>query len=94
MNLKGRVLGIVRSKGIMEFYVENFNSFSFPKSILLICPDALFLKKINVLRERQSVSRGGAEGEGDSESEAGSRLWAVSTKPDAELEPMNSEIMT
>ena len=40
------------------------------------------------------MSRGGAEGEGDTESEAGSRLWAVSTEPDVGLELMNHEIMT
>ena len=45
-------------------------------------------------RERQSLSRGGAEREGDTESEAGSRLRAVSTKPDVGLEPTNCEIMT
>ena len=37
---------------------------------------------------------GGAEREGDTESEAGSRLPAVSTEPDAGLEPTNREIMT
>ena len=36
------------------------------------------------------MSRGGAEGEGDTESEAGS----VRTEPDAGLEPTNREIMT
>ena len=45
-------------------------------------------------RERQSMSRGGAEREGDSESEVGSRLWAVSTEPDTGLELMDCEIMT
>ena len=45
-------------------------------------------------RERQSVSRRGAEREGDTESQAGSRLRAVSTEPDAGLELMNLEIMT
>ena len=45
-------------------------------------------------RERQSVSRGGAEREGDTESEEGSRLRAVRTEPDAGLEPTNHEIMT
>ena len=40
------------------------------------------------------MNRGGAEREGDTESEAGSRLWAVSTEPDAGLEPMVGEIMT
>ena len=44
--------------------------------------------------ERQSTSGGGAEREGDTESEAGSRLQAVSTEPDAGLEPTNPEIMT
>ena len=36
----------------------------------------------------------GAEREGDPESEAGSRLRAVSTEPDAGLEPMNREFTT
>ena len=40
------------------------------------------------------MSRGGAEREGDPESEAGSRLGAVSTEPDAGLELTNREIMT
>ena len=44
--------------------------------------------------ERQNVSGGGAEREEDTESKAGSRLWAVSTEPDAGLEPTNCEIMT
>ena len=45
-------------------------------------------------RVRQSISGGGAEREGDTESEAGSSLWAVSTEPDAGLELTNHEIMT
>ena len=44
--------------------------------------------------ERQSASRGGAEREGDAESEAGSRLRTVSTEPDAGLDLTNCEIMT
>ena len=40
------------------------------------------------------MSRGGAEREGDTESEAGSRLRAVSTEPDAGLELTNREIVT
>ena len=44
--------------------------------------------------QRQSVSRGGADREGVTASEAGSRLRAVSTDPDAGLELMNREIMT
>ena len=45
-------------------------------------------------RKRQGVSGGEAEREGDPEAEAGSRLWAVSTEPNAGLKPTNSEIMT
>ena len=40
------------------------------------------------------MSGGGAEREGDTESEAGSRLRAVRTELDAGLEPTNHEIMT
>ena len=40
------------------------------------------------------MSRGGAEKEGDTESEAGSRLRAISTEPDVGLELTNCEIMT
>ena len=40
------------------------------------------------------MSRRGAEREGDTESEAGSRLRAVSTKPNAGLELTDHEIMT
>ena len=45
-------------------------------------------------RERQIVSGGGTERKGDTGSEAGSRLWAVSREPDGGLELSNSEIMT
>ena len=45
-------------------------------------------------RDRQSVSGGGVEREGDTESEAGSRLRAVSTQLDAGLELTNCKIMT
>ena len=44
--------------------------------------------------ERDSVSEGGTEREGDTESETGSRLWAVSTEPDTGLELTHHEIMT
>ena len=42
--------------------------------------------------ERKSSGR--AEREGDTKSEAGSRLCAVSTEPEVELELVNLEIMT
>ena len=40
------------------------------------------------------MSGGGSEREGDTESEAGSRLQAVSTELDKGLEPTGHEIMT
>ena len=40
------------------------------------------------------MSRGGPEREGDTESEAGSRLRAVCTEPDAGLELTDREIMS
>ena len=45
-------------------------------------------------RERDSVSKGRAEREGDTESEAGSRLWALSTEPDMGLELTSYAIVT
>ena len=45
-------------------------------------------------REGQSTSMGGAEIGGDTESEAGSRLPAVSTESEAWLKLTSSEIMT
>ena len=40
------------------------------------------------------MNRGGAEREGDTESETGTRLRAVSTEPDAGLEVTDREIVT
>ena len=45
-------------------------------------------------RDRVRSGEGQREREGDRESEAGFWLQAVSTEPDAGLEPMNREIMT
>ena len=45
-------------------------------------------------RERQSMNGGGAEREGDTESETGSRLRAISPEPDAGLELPDREIVT
>ena len=45
-------------------------------------------------RKRQSGSQGAAEREGDTESEAGSRLLAVSTEPDPGLNLISYEIVT
>ena len=46
------------------------------------------------MTDRLSASRGGAEREGNTESEAGSRLLAVSTEPHVELELTNCDLMT
>ena len=54
----------------------------------------LIFKNVLLILERQSGSQKGAEREGDTESEAGSRLQAVSTEPDVGLELTNREIMT
>ena len=40
------------------------------------------------------MNGGGAEREGDTESEAGSRLWAISPEPDAGPELADREIVT
>ena len=53
-----------------------------------------FFGNILFIFERQRVIRGGTEREGDTESEAGSRLRAVSTEPDVGLELMSREIVT
>ena len=45
-------------------------------------------------RERQSMNGGGAEREGNTESETGSRLRAISPEPDAGLELTDREIVT
>ena len=45
-------------------------------------------------RERQSMNGRGAEREGDTESETGSRLWAISPEPDTGLELTDREIVT
>ena len=50
----------------------------------------LFLRE----RERERTSKGKGEREGNTESEAGSRLQAVNIEPDAGLKLANHEIMT
>ena len=47
-----------------------------------------------IIFERQSTSGGEAKREGDTESEAGSRLRAVSTESDEGLKFANLEIVT
>ena len=50
--------------------------------------------KCNGCVQRDKVGVGEGQRQRKTESEAGSRLHAVSTEPDVELELMNSEIMT
>ena len=52
----------------------------------------IFFFTIHFLRD--SISRGGIERGGDTESEAGFRLRAVGTEPDAGRELTRREIMT
>ena len=54
----------------------------------------IFFLMFTYFWERQSVSGAEAEREGDTESQASSRLRAVSTEPDARLKPTNRKIMT
>ena len=49
---------------------------------------------IYFLGQRESMNGGGAEREGDTESETGSRLRAISPEPDAGLELTDREIVT
>ena len=51
----------------------------------------LFFNVYLFLKEREHVSRGGAERE---RQRIPSRLWVVSTEPDTGLESTNPEIMT
>ena len=46
------------------------------------------------MRERERTRRGGAEKEGDTELEIGSRLPAVGTESDVGLKLVNCKIMT
>ena len=54
----------------------------------------LFLFEREIEREREIASGEGAERDGDTESEAGSRLSTARTEPDTGLEPTNHEIVT
>ena len=64
--------------------IENHKFFSIKKFLMFI----LFLRK------KERARWWGAERKEDPKSEAGSRLWPVSTEPDTGLKFMNREIMT
>ena len=78
------LLVLALSLNIGKFFLGNMSLMSFLFSSLCIYFE----------RDRDSTSRERTEREGDTESEAGSRLWAVSTEPDLGLELTNHEIMT
>ena len=63
---------------------------------LFLCSLTFFFLMFVFERERQTEYKQarGREREGDKESEAGSRLQAVSTELDAGPKPTNCEIMT
>ena len=65
-------------------------------SLMIVFSFLFFFNVYLFLREgeRQSVSGEGTEKEGDTESEAGSRLRALSSEPNAGLELTDCEIMT
>ena len=66
--------------------------------VCVFTPHLFFFNFFNVylfLRETETECEWvGAEREGGTESEGGSRLQAVSTEPDVGLEPVNREIKT
>ena len=63
----------------------------FPSRTLLLNKSRVIL--IFYFWDRDSTSWGGAERKGDTESETGFRLPAISTEPDTGLEPVNHKIM-
>ena len=71
---------------------------AFLTSLWLFCCGVVlkFLKKYLFTFEigRQTANGGQAEREGDTEAEAGSRLRAVGTEPDAGLELVDQEVVT
>ena len=93
----------VFSVNVHSLSSENMTFFVFLLCIYLyfVKNQCYFLNSFNVYffifereRERTRTSRRGAEREGDTESEAGSRLRVVSIEPDMGLELANSQIMT
>ena len=76
--------GAVMGPAVVDSYFR-FSFFSFFNYFF----DVLFIFE----REENSV-RAGEGRERETESEAGSRLRALSTEPNVGLEPMNHEIMT
>ena len=72
--------------------IGRYKSFSSLRLFFFIIFNVLFIFERE--KKRQSVNVGGAETEGDLESEAGSKLWALRTEPHSGLELTSCEIMT
>ena len=74
---------------LLSFYLNEIKSLRQPRNSNLNEKTIYFWD-----RERQSINGGGAEREGDTESETGSRLRAISPEPDLGLELTDREIIT
>ena len=80
---------------LVSFLTENSRSlFFFFSFFFFLCFIYFWERETGRHRDSEGMSRGRAEREGNTESEAGSRLRAVITEPNVGLEPMNHETMT
>ena len=80
LEVKGDALFIFK---LIFIYLKNFNNFNFT-----------FERERERESERARATREGVERKGDTESEAGFRLRAVSTEPDTGFKLTDREIMT
>ena len=80
----------------MEYTITSESSNSFQSRVGRGPSSFIFFNIYIFLRDRETEHkrRRGRGREGDTESEAGSRLRAISTEPDAGLRPTSREIMT
>ena len=69
---------------------ETFSCVTYKVVVVSSAASFFFFFFFNVIFERAQVG----ERQRETESEAGSRLWAVSTEPNVGLEPTNCEILT
>ena len=87
---------------LLYIFTSNVWEFQFLPSFVNTCYYLCFcffnFFKCLFIFERQGEAEGkqgrGREREGDTESEAGSRFWAITTEPDAGLELMNCDSIT
>ena len=90
--------GILRTKISMiiwhRYLLDRFMLSSKLSSTLGIFKFFFFNVYLFLGQRETEHEQGGAEREGDTESETGSRLWAISPEPDAGLELTDREIVT